>query len=100
MGMMLMVVHRHQLFVICLLGLHDALQTFLTERMDDTTIDKALSLDLTLHPDNEAGVHSHIVVLRAAHVICQLQLGRSAMDVRLGERNDVAGRSGLEGWRT
>ena len=67
---MLMVVHSHQLLIIRLLRLDDALQTLLTEGMDDSAIFQALSLDLTLHPDNEAGVHSDIVILCAAHVIC------------------------------
>lgn len=95
----LMVVHSHQLLIIRLLRLDDALQTLLTEGMDDTAIFQALSLDLTLHPDNEAGIHPDIVIFGAAHVICQLQFGWSAMDVRFGERNDTAGGSGLEGGR-
>jgi hypothetical protein len=95
MGMMsvLMVMHCHQLLIVCLLRLHDALQTLLTEGMDDTAIFQALSLDLTLHPDNKTSVHPDIVILCAAHVICQLQFRRSAMDMRFGERNDIAGRS-------
>ena len=95
----LMVVHSHQLLIVRLLRLHDALQALLTEGMDDTAIFQTLSLDLSLHPDDKAGVHPDIVILCAAHVICQLQFGWSAMDVRFGERNDIAGRSGLEGRR-
>ena len=49
--------------------------------MDDTSVDQAFALDLTLHPDYKAGVHPYVVIFGTAHVISQLEFGRSSMDV-------------------
>jgi len=42
---------------------------------------------LALHPDDEAGVHSNVLVFGRSHVVRQLELGRGAVNVRFGEGN-------------
>ena len=60
--------------------------------MDNTTVDEAFALDLILHPDYKTGVHADIFIFCPSHVISQLKLGWSAVDMRLGKGYDVAGR--------
>jgi len=53
--------------------------------MDNATVGIVISLDLRLHPYDEAGVHSHVVVFGAADFVGQLNFGGGSMDVGSGQ---------------
>ncbi len=64
---------------------NDALEALPRKRMHDAAVGPIIALDLTLHANDEAGVHPNVVVLGASDLVGKLQLRGGAMDVGLGE---------------
>lgn len=73
-----------KLIVVRLLRPNHTLQTLLGQRMDDAAVGLETTLDLTLHPHDETGVHSYIIVFGAADFVGHLEFGGGAADVGFG----------------
>jgi len=72
------------------LRLDNVAQAPFGKRVHDSAVDEVIATDLTAHPDHEARVHADVVVLGAARLVGNLNLGGSATDVGGGKRDDVA----------